>query len=180
MKGKVTAKKERRGTIIASFIVILIILGIVLGVVFIFQKMFPYQTHVAKLNAAFDAIQRDSLDPIGAVERKEVAAVADKRKEDCWDEICPNIQRSWFTPVAPGGEKQFLKDMVLRQGYTISYESSGINCKDSSFLYPCGIEANKDSLHVTVTTQEVGVITPPSKNVDPKRWLYTIIHIDER
>jgi len=178
MKNKSPAKNTGRGKAISIIIFILILLGIVAGIIFAYQRMFPSQ--VIELNAALSAIQKDSLDPIGAVERKEVAAVTDKRKEDCWSEICPNIQRSWFTPVAVGDEKRFLKDMLLRQGFVISYESPGPGCEDNAFLNPCHLTADKGDLHIQVSTQENTAITHPDKKVDPKRWLYTIINIDRR
>ncbi|HSE61071.1 MAG TPA: hypothetical protein VLA88_02120 [Candidatus Saccharimonadales bacterium] len=133
----------------------------------------------AMVNNAMEEIRHKTMDPAGAVERTEVAAKSyDNFYDpfDCWDEICPNMQRSWFVPVEPGQERALLKRVLTDSGYSITDESTGANCQ-TTYLFPCHITGTKNGVEASVNANEIGPIKPPDRIITPKIWRYVLVRV---
>jgi hypothetical protein len=140
----------------------------------------PNINEVDRLNNAMEKIRRNVMDPMGAIERTEAAAVVQDsllNPFDCIDEACPYALRSWFVPLGHTEEIAFTRSILEKEGYEITLEDPQTCTIEEERI--CGFMGRNDQFVIQTKAVDVGAIEPPNKDVSPKRWRYVTIRLQK-
>lgn len=155
--------------------VIIIVLAII---AFVIWANMAAKANFADRYNRLEKIQNDVLIPLGAVEDKKAADLRGNgllSNLECLPDVaCPLVKRSWYVPVAPGKEREFLSTFLQSKGYRVKDISRNCAPVDPYTCRPFVDVVTGSTiftvilLHIDLNTGRVDEM--PQRDISPKVW----------